>query len=225
MKTSIDERAGAAGPRGAAAPVGRRAVLVSLLRVVGALAIPIVAFIVLWATFDFLRDTDANRILVVGRRDRRRRGRCVLPLLGHEPRGRLPSGAVSGRCATVRLRRPRPRHLDRVSDLPGHQHHPGELQGCRGESFVGLDNYRFVFTDESMLRAIRNTFGWIVIVPLFGVSIGLAFATLADRLRRGEAIAKSMIFLPMAISFAGATITWRLIYSFRPEDSGRTSDS
>ena len=52
------------------------------------------------------------------------------------------------------------------------------------------------------------------------MSIGLLFATLADRLTRGEAIAKSMIFLPMAISFAGAAITLRLIYSFRPEGFG-----
>jgi alpha-glucoside transport system permease protein len=94
------------------------------------------------------------------------------------------------------------------------------FKDSQGESFVGLDNFRFVFTDESMLRAIRNTFGWIVIVPIFGVSIGLAFATLADRLRRGEAFAKSMIFLPMAISFAGASITWRLIYNYRPAAFG-----
>jgi alpha-glucoside transport system permease protein len=94
------------------------------------------------------------------------------------------------------------------------------FKDSQGESFVGLDNFKFVFTDESMLRAIRNTFGWIVIVPLLGVSIGLAFATLADRLRRGEAVAKSMIFLPMAISFAGASITWRLIYNYRPQGFG-----
>ena len=59
-----------------------------------------------------------------------------------------------------------------------------------------------------------------MLVPLVAVSIGLAFATLADRLRRGEAIAKSLIFLPMAISFVGAAITFRLIYSFRPEGFG-----
>ncbi|MBA3728416.1 MAG: sugar ABC transporter permease [Actinobacteria bacterium] len=58
-------------------------------------------------------------------------------------------------------------------------------------------------------------------MPTFGVGIGLAFATLADRLRRrGEAVAKSMIFLPMAISFVGASIVWRLVYSFRPEGFG-----
>ncbi len=57
-------------------------------------------------------------------------------------------------------------------------------------------------------------------MPVVAVSIGLAFATLVDRLRRGEAVAKSLIFMPMAISFAGAAITWRLIYDFRPEGFG-----
>ena len=52
------------------------------------------------------------------------------------------------------------------------------------------------------------------------VTIGLIYATLADRLRRGEAVAKSLIFLPMAISFAGASITWQLIYSYRPQGFG-----
>jgi alpha-glucoside transport system permease protein len=88
------------------------------------------------------------------------------------------------------------------------------------KEFVGLDNFKFVFTDDSMLRSIRNTIGWIVIVPTVAVIIGLAMATLADRLRRGEAVAKSMIFLPMAISFAGASIVWRLVYSFRPQGFG-----
>jgi alpha-glucoside transport system permease protein len=87
--------------------------------------------------------------------------------------------------------------------------------------FVGFDNYRFVFTDEDMLRAMRNTAGWLVLVPIAAVGIGLVFATLADRLSRGgEAVAKSLIFLPMAISFAGASITWQLIYSYRPQGFG-----
>jgi alpha-glucoside transport system permease protein len=94
------------------------------------------------------------------------------------------------------------------------------FRDARSQSYVGLDNYKFVFTDESMRRALRNTAGWIIVVPLVAVSIGLAFATLADRLRRGEAIAKSLIFLPMAISFVGAAVTFRLIYSYRPEGFG-----
>lgn len=86
--------------------------------------------------------------------------------------------------------------------------------------FVGLDNYKFVFTDQGMLRALRNTAGWLILVPIVAVSIGLVFATLADRLLRGEAVAKSLIFLPMAISFAGASVTWQLIYSYRPQGFG-----
>ncbi|HEX4905204.1 MAG TPA: sugar ABC transporter permease [Acidimicrobiales bacterium] len=94
------------------------------------------------------------------------------------------------------------------------------LKDANGQDFVGIDNYRFVFTDESMLRSIRNTAGWIVFVPAVAVTVGLAFAALADRLRRGEAVAKSLIFLPMAISFVGAAVTWRLIYSYRPAGFG-----
>jgi len=94
------------------------------------------------------------------------------------------------------------------------------LKDAHGQHFVGLENYGFVFTDESMLRSLRNTLGWIVLVPLVAILVGLGFATLADRLTRGEAVAKSLIFLPMAISFVGAAVTFRLIYSFRPEGFG-----
>ena len=94
------------------------------------------------------------------------------------------------------------------------------FRDAQSERFVGFENYRFLFTDSSMLRAFRNTMGWIILVPLVGVSIGLVFATLADRLRRGEAVAKSIIFLPMAISMVGAAVVWQFVYSFRPEGFG-----
>jgi alpha-glucoside transport system permease protein len=94
------------------------------------------------------------------------------------------------------------------------------LKDAQSKDFVGLDNFRFVFTDPDMLTAIRNTALWIILVPLFAVGIGLLYATLADRLVRGEAVAKSLIFLPLAISFAGASITWQLIYSYRPAGFG-----
>ncbi len=94
------------------------------------------------------------------------------------------------------------------------------FENSNSTEFVGLENYKFVFTDVTMLRSIRNTAGWLILVPIAAVSIGLAFATMADRLRRGEAVAKSLIFLPMAISFAGASITWQLIYSYRSQGFG-----
>lgn len=89
-----------------------------------------------------------------------------------------------------------------------------------GEAFVGWANYRYVFNDPAMLRSLRNTLVWIFLVPSAAVAIGLGFAVLADKLKRTESISKSMIFLPMAISFVGAGIVWRFIYSFRFEGSG-----
>jgi alpha-glucoside transport system permease protein len=94
------------------------------------------------------------------------------------------------------------------------------FKDARSQHYIGFDNYKFVFTDDSMVRSIRNSALWVVLVPIVAVSIGLVFATLADRLRRGEAVAKSLIFLPMAISFVGAAVTFRLIYNFRPAGFG-----
>ncbi len=89
------------------------------------------------------------------------------------------------------------------------------FQNADSTAFVGLDNYRYVFGEPSMLRAIRNTVAWMAVVPIAATAIGLVFATLADRLRRGEATAKSLIFLPMAISFVGASVVWAFIYDYR----------
>jgi len=89
-----------------------------------------------------------------------------------------------------------------------------------GDNYAGWINYQYVFTDPAMLRSLRNTLFWIFIVPAAAVAIGLGFAVLADKLKRSESIAKSMIFLPMAISFIGAGIVWRFVYGFRIEGGG-----
>ena len=95
------------------------------------------------------------------------------------------------------------------------------FQDREGEIFVGFDNYVRIFTERTYLVAIRNSVAWVVIVPLVALLIGLAFATLADKLpRRSEAATKSLIFLPMAISFVGASVVWTFIYRFRPEGFG-----
>jgi len=91
----------------------------------------------------------------------------------------------------------------------------------QGRGWVGFDNYADIFGDANGRLAIRNSVAWVIVVPVLAVAIGLAFAVLADRLgRRTEAAAKSVIFLPMAISFVGASIVWRFIYNFRPEGFG-----
>ncbi|UCG24871.1 MAG: sugar ABC transporter permease [Chloroflexota bacterium] len=86
---------------------------------------------------------------------------------------------------------------------------------ARSENFIGLDNYLFVFTDSNMLIALRNNLLWLIFVTSFVIGLGLVVAVLVDRIR-GEAAAKSIIFLPMAISAVGASVIWRFIYSFQP---------
>lgn len=84
-------------------------------------------------------------------------------------------------------------------------------------AFIGLENYGEVATDQDSRQLIANNLIWLVVVPTFSVAIGLGVAVLADRLRpRWESFTKSVIFLPMAISFVGASTIWGFIYDFRP---------
>lgn len=87
--------------------------------------------------------------------------------------------------------------------------------GARSNEFVGLANYQRTFTTRPMLIAFRNNAFWLVVFTFFTVSMGLLLAVLLDRVRY-EALAKSVIFLPMAISFVGAGVIWKFVYAFRP---------
>ncbi|AFZ46616.1 glucosylglycerol ABC transporter membrane protein [Cyanobacterium stanieri PCC 7202] len=87
----------------------------------------------------------------------------------------------------------------------------------RSENFVFLDNYIFSFTDRTMLIAFRNNILWLVLVTGVSVALGLVLAVLMDKVKY-EKWTKALIFLPMAISFVGASIIWRFIYAYRPAD-------
>jgi alpha-glucoside transport system permease protein len=89
------------------------------------------------------------------------------------------------------------------------------FQALSSDAFVGLSNYVAIFTERLMLEAFRNNLMWIVFGSTFSVGFGLVIAVLADRSKM-EKFAKSMIFLPMAISFVGASIIWNFIYEYRP---------
>lgn len=186
-----------------------------VLRFASAFAVPVVAFIVLWLTFEWLRDADANRAVIV-----------------------LVAVAV-GVIGVLVLYWAMDFAVNRMPERWRESVRPWVFVGpalvilsifllypaintiyvsfldARGDEFVGLENYGFVFTDDGMLRAIRNTVAWIVVVPFFAVSIGLGFAVLVDKLQRGEGVAKSIIFLPMAVSFVGASVVWGFIYDFK----------
>jgi alpha-glucoside transport system permease protein len=96
------------------------------------------------------------------------------------------------------------------------------FQNADGDEFVGFANFQRIFTEDTYLTSIRNSVIWVILVPIVAVAIGLGFATLADKLgKRTETAAKSLIFLPMAISFVGASVVWTFIYNFRPEGFGQ----
>jgi alpha-glucoside transport system permease protein len=83
-----------------------------------------------------------------------------------------------------------------------------------GSSFIGVDNYTWIFTNDDTLIMLRNTLLWVVFVPLLATGFGLLYAVLVDK-ARGEGIAKSLIFMPMAISLVGASIIWKFVYAYR----------
>ncbi len=83
--------------------------------------------------------------------------------------------------------------------------------------WVGLENYKELLTSESFQETLFNTFLWMLVVPIVTVVLGLAVAVLADRLSPNfEKASKTIIFLPMAISFVGAGTVWGLVYNYRP---------
>ncbi|UCD71092.1 MAG: sugar ABC transporter permease, partial [Syntrophobacterales bacterium] len=87
--------------------------------------------------------------------------------------------------------------------------------GRDSKEFTGLDNYWHIFTNADMLGALRNNLLWLVLFTSITVSLGLVIAVLTDRIRY-EALAKAMIFFPMAISFVAASVIWRFMFEFRP---------
>lgn len=88
-----------------------------------------------------------------------------------------------------------------------------------GEACWGIfENYRYALTNDIMQTAFINNIKWILLMVTGTVALGLLIAVLADRVKY-ESIAKSIIFLPMAISFVGAGVIWKFMYNY---DTGQT---
>jgi len=90
------------------------------------------------------------------------------------------------------------------------------LPGGRSQ-FVGFENYAFMFGEAKFWEAVRNNVLWLIVVPAASTAFGLLVAQLTDRLTWGN-IAKSIVFMPMAISLVGASVIFKLVYEARPED-------
>ena len=89
------------------------------------------------------------------------------------------------------------------------------------EKFIGLKNYFYCFTNETMLISFRNNALWIAFFVPLTVFLGLIIAILLDKVKY-ESIVKSLIFMPMAISFVGAGVIWKFVYAYRPISAAQT---
>ena len=84
-----------------------------------------------------------------------------------------------------------------------------------GDDFIGLGNYERLAADPQFRQAVFNNFLWVLVVPALATFFGLMAAQLTDRLKWGN-LAKSLIFMPMAISFVGASLIWKFVYANNP---------
>src|SRR5438093_3762450 len=82
-------------------------------------------------------------------------------------------------------------------------------------TWVGIDNYRTLFTTHTLLTAIKNNAIWVAVVPALVTALGLMFAVLTERVRWAVAF-KTIVFLPMAISAFATGVTWRIMYQQDP---------
>ncbi len=95
------------------------------------------------------------------------------------------------------------------------------FQGAIEGAWVGLDNYAWFLGSPDALISLRNSVLWVVFLTLFTVGLGLLIAVLVDRVRY-ESVAKSVIFVPLAISMTAAAIIWRFMFDYQSPGSPQT---
>jgi alpha-glucoside transport system permease protein len=77
-----------------------------------------------------------------------------------------------------------------------------------------LNNFIWMFTQPAAIRTLINTIIWVALAPIISTVIGLAYAVFIDK-SRGERYYKVILFMPIAISFVGASVIWRFVYEYR----------
>jgi alpha-glucoside transport system permease protein len=189
--------------------------LVSLLgRIVIALFVPAVTFVILWQGFIFLRDSDAPQWLIVLV--------AIVWGVGGVAALYFVSNWIVEKFPPIWVRRLQPfvfvgpaiAILFWYLALPALRTLLLSLQNADSSQFVGPRNYIDVFTNRVMLQALRNNLLWILVGATLAVVMGLLVAYLADK-SSFETFAKAMIFLPMAISMVGAGVIWNFMYEVK----------
>lgn len=187
----------------------------NVFRIGIALFVPIVTFLVLYAGFIFLRDSDAPKIVVAviaivwgvgGVALLYTVSNWLVEQLGDKMRSRIQPFIFIGPAVAI---------LVWYLAFPAVRTFWISLFNADNTQFVGLANYVAVFTDRTMFTAFFNNILWILFGATSCVVLGLAIAVLADR-SKFETSAKSLIFLPMAISMVGASVIFGLMYAVNP---------
>lgn len=188
-------------------------------RILVSLFVPVVTFFVLWQVFLFLRDSEAPQLVIVlvaiiwgvG-------GVAVLFVVSNWIVEQLP-GEWTRRLQPFVFIGPAVAIMGWYLAVPVLRTLVYSFQDALSQKWVGLDNYIFAFTDRIMLETFRNNLLWMIFGTSLSVGFGLLIAVLADR-SRFEAVYKSIIFMPMAISFVGAGVIWKFIYTYKGEGVG-----
>ncbi len=191
----------------------------NLGRVLVSLFIPVVTFLVLWQGYIFLRDSNAPQGVIVlvaiiwgvG-------GVALLFVVSNWLIEKLP-GEWARRLQPFVFIGPGVAILTWYLVVPVIRTLILSFQNDIGQGFVGFSNYIFSLTDRVMLEAFRNNLIWMVLGTSVSVGLGLLIAVLADR-SRFESVYKAIIFMPMAISFVGAGVIWKFIYTYKGTGSG-----
>jgi alpha-glucoside transport system permease protein len=95
------------------------------------------------------------------------------------------------------------------------------FQDKTGSNFVGLENFSWFFGSPDALSALKNNVLWLIFLTLFVVGFGLLVAVLVDKVRY-ESFAKSVIFVPLAISMVAAGVIWLYMYQYKPPSADQT---
>lgn len=95
------------------------------------------------------------------------------------------------------------------------------LQDQAGKNFVGLENFFWFFGSADALSSLKNNLLWLIFLTLFVVGFGLLVAVLVDKVKY-ESFAKSVIFIPLAISMVAASVIWLYMYQYKPPGAIQT---
>lgn len=188
-------------------------------RLIVSIFVPLATFLIMWRVFLFLRDSDAPQLTIVlvailwgvG-------GVAALFFLSNWVIEQLPP-FWTRRLQPFVFVGPAIAIMSWYLAIPVVRTFILSLQDNLSLHWVGLENYVFAFTNPLMLETFRNNLLWMIVGTSLSVGIGMLVAVLADRSRL-ESVYKSIVFMPLAISFVGAGVIWKFVYTYRGTGSG-----